>query len=190
MNICAFAGSANPNDKRYVEVARDSGTQIARRDHNLVYGGSRLGLMGVISKAVKDAGGYVIGIIPEMFKYLAEGENELIIVSDFNQRLREMESRSDAFIALPGGIGCLYEIFDVLQNRQVNNHTKPLILLNTLGFYNNLRSQLERAITDGFIPEENRGMWYMTETPSQALDYIEQYKPSKMPDKIGFAQNS
>jgi len=188
MNICVFSGCSGSVKVEYRRAADELGKEIARRKHNLIYGGSRLGLMGIVSKSARDAGAHVTGIVPKIFEHLTGGETELIVVPDFSKRLQEMDARSDAFITLPGGIGSLYEIMDVLHGRQLNFHSKPLVLINTLGFYNPLITQLEMCVKEGFMPKDNIKMWYKAKNPCEALNYIERYSSSAMSDKIEFAK--
>jgi uncharacterized protein (TIGR00730 family) len=156
-NVCVYCGSSTGNDPAYVAAARDLGRLLAESGVGLVYGGGGLGLMGEAAKAVLAHGGQVTGIIPE---FLSEKERmlrdvtELVVVDDMHQRKKLMFDKSDAFVALPGGIGTLEELVEQLTWAQLGRHTKPIVLVNVEGFWAPFLALLEHMKAEGFIRPE------------------------------------
>src|SRR3989344_6633092 len=167
-NICVFSSSSDV-DSVYSEAATQTGREIGSRGHNLVYGGSNLGLMGKVARAVQATGGEVYGFIHEIFKHSAEGEDKLTVARDLRERKALMEQNSDAYITLAGGFGTLDEMIEVIAIKQMRIHNKPLVLLNTEGFYNPLRSFFEGFIEKGFAKPENRQLYHIVGTPREAV---------------------
>jgi uncharacterized protein (TIGR00730 family) len=153
-NVCVYCGSGKGNNPAYAIAARQLGTTLAANGFGLVYGGGGLGLMGEVAKATLEAGGYVTGIIP---KFLSEREHmlrevdELIITEDMHARKRLMFERSDAFVALPGGIGTLEELVEQLTWSQLGRHTKPIIVADIAAFWTPFLSLLRHMKDDAFI---------------------------------------
>ncbi|MDF1513292.1 MAG: TIGR00730 family Rossman fold protein, partial [Anaerolineae bacterium] len=146
MNICVFCSSSSALVPSYYAVATAFGQSLARMGHTLVYGGADIGLMGRVARAVSEGGGYVIGVMPEMLaskriSYVAA--DKMIITHDMRERKAEMAARADAFVALPGGFGTLEELMEVLTLRQLQVHTKAIVLLNTRDFYTPLINVFE-----------------------------------------------
>jgi uncharacterized protein (TIGR00730 family) len=152
--ICVYCGSGAGQNPAYVEAARKLGQTLAGARIGLVYGGGDLGLMGTVARAVLENGGHVTGIIPG---FLSEREGmfievqELIVVDDMHQRKHLMFERSDAFVALPGGIGTLEEFVEQLTWTQLGRHMKPIVLANIEGFWNPLLELFSRMGAEGFI---------------------------------------
>jgi len=155
-SVCVYCGSRPGNDARYAEVAREVGHWIGSRGGQLVYGGGRSGLMGIVADSALAAGGTVVGIIPRALvdRELAhEHCQELLVVETMHERKRLMAERADAFVALPGGIGTFEEFFEVWTWRQLGYHDKPVGLLNTGGYYDGLVRFLESTVTQGFLAD-------------------------------------
>ena len=155
-SVCVYCGSRPGNDARYAEVAREVGHWIGSRGGQLVYGGGRSGLMGIVADSALAAGGTGVGIIPQALvdRELAhEGCQELLVVETMHERKRLMAERADAFVALPGGIGTFEEFFEVWTWRQLGYHDKPVGLLNTGGYYDGLVRFLESTVTHGFLAD-------------------------------------
>jgi uncharacterized protein (TIGR00730 family) len=151
--LCVYCGSAAGDDRRYEEAARDLGDALAKAGVELVFGGGRVGLMGVIADAVLAAGGRVVGIIPERLRAaeLAHpGAGELVIVGSMHERKRLMADRADAFAVLPGGIGTLDETLEILTWRQLALHDKPIFLVDVAGYWQPLRDLLDHLVAHGF----------------------------------------
>ncbi len=148
MNICVFCSSSNALDTFYFEEAYELGKRIAENGHRLVYGGANVGLMHHVADTVLKFKGTALGIIPQKIFDRNLGANyidELVITNTMDERKAIMRDRSDAFIALPGGFGTLEEILEVLTLKQLDYHRKPIVFVNTHGFYNDLFAQFEKS---------------------------------------------
>jgi len=175
-NICVYAASSDTVAPPYIEAARRLGALMAQRGYTLVYGAGKLGLMGVLARAVHQGGGRVLGVIPDRLRGLElayEDADELIVTPDLRTRKAAMEERADAFIALPGGFGTLEEILEVLTLKQLRYHQKPLVFLNVDGIYNGLLAFFEDLIAQNFINDTHRMLYRVSPTPEAALDFLE-----------------
>ncbi len=183
-SIAVFCSSSDAIDKSYVIAAEELGEAIAKRGCDLVYGGGNVGLMGKLAKKVQEHGGKVTGVIPRAIEHVAyRGADELICSKDLRERKAIMEERSDAFISLPGGFGTLEETMEILTLKQLNFHTKPIVLLNTNGFYDKLFDLFERIYSDSFTRESYREYYYSTSNPDEAMTYIDNYQPPTQKNK-------
>lgn len=173
MNICVYCGSSEGKDPGIPEMARNFGTELARRNIGLVYGGSSLGVMGVLADAVMREGGRVTGVIPKNLfsKEVAHtGITELMTVKDMHERKYTMADLSDAFIALPGGFGTMEELFEIITWNQIGIHQKPVSLLNYNGFYNSLLDMIRYAHKTGFIRKKNLGILQVASTVEECIE--------------------
>ena len=153
-SVCVFCGSSPGNHPRYLETARALGDLLARRGCTLVYGGGRVGLMGAVADAALQAGGRVVGVIPQLLLDKEVGHpglTELHVVQTMAQRKQMMGDLSDAFLTLPGGIGTMDELFEAWTWTQLDLHRKPCGLLNQAGYYDALVAFLERCQSEGFL---------------------------------------
>lgn len=178
--VCVFCGSSPGAHPEYREVAGALGRLLAERRIALVYGGGKVGLMGEISDAVLGAGGEVIGVIPrhlEAREIAHRGLTELRVVDSMHERKALMADLSDAFIALPGGLGTLEELFEVATWSQLGIHSKPLGLLNVRGYYDLLTGFLARAVEDRFVRAEHRSLISISGDPAALLAALEAFKP-------------
>jgi len=176
--ITVYCSSSDAVADVYKSAARELGTLIARRGYNLVYGGSRVGLMGIVSDAAWDAGGTVLAIMPSLFQAADLPHNEqieLLITEGMRARKTMMEERADAFIALPGGFGTLEEVLEVITNKQLRLHVKPIVLLNVDDYYAPLMEQIDTGIAKHFIRPQFRNLFHVAATPVEALDYVASY---------------
>ncbi|MDJ0849236.1 MAG: TIGR00730 family Rossman fold protein [Myxococcota bacterium] len=181
MRITVFAGSSRRSAEPYVETARALGAEIARRGHLLVYGGGRTGLMGAVADAAIDAGGRVHGVILREFieqdvHHL--GLEELYTVEDMRLRKAGLDERADAFVTLPGGFGTFEEMAEILSFRKLGLHHRPLVLLNTRGFFDPWVRLVENAVEAGFEKPERLGYLALTDDPVEALDLCERERGS------------
>jgi len=179
-NICVYLGSNAGRTPVYVEQARGLGRELARRGIGLVYGGSNVGLMGALADAALEAGGRVVGILPERLQakeVALLGLTELHIVATMHERKRMMSEMSDGFIALPGGAGTLEEIFETWTWAQLGFHAKPCGLLNIAGYYDKLAAFLDHAAQERFMREEHRAMLMVESSPAALLDRYAAYQP-------------
>lgn len=157
--LCVFCGSRLGSNENYVKTAKELGSRMVAAGWELVYGGGKIGLMGVLADAVLDAGGKVIGVIPD---FLVErevghtGVSELVVVNSMHERKATMAELSDGFVALPGGAGTLEEICEIWTWHHLSLHHKPVMLLNTDGFYDTLVQFLDQSVENGFIPQSAR----------------------------------
>jgi uncharacterized protein (TIGR00730 family) len=151
--LCVYCGSAVGDDRRYSEAARELGEAVAKAGIELVYGGGRIGLMGVLADAALKAGGRVVGIIPDRLRNAElahQGASELVIAASMHDRKRLMAERADAFAVLPGGIGTLDETFEMLTWRHLELHDKPIFLVDVAGYWQPLRALLGHLAVHGF----------------------------------------
>ncbi|HTJ71829.1 MAG TPA: TIGR00730 family Rossman fold protein [Actinospica sp.] len=153
--IAVFIASSNGNDPAYLKLAADTGAELARRGIGLVYGGGRRGLMGALADGALGAGGEVIGVIPQSMverEWAHESVSELVVCDTMHERKALMAEHADAFVALPGGIGTLEELFEVWSWRQLGFHAKPVGFLDTDGFWTPLLTALRGIADAGFLP--------------------------------------
>ncbi len=185
-NLCVYASSSQAVDAAYFEAARDFGAHLAARGHTLVFGAGCVGLMGEVARAVHAADGHVVGVIPKklVHKEIAyEAADEFIVTDTMRERKAIMESRADAFIALPGGIGTLEEVLEVLVLKQLRFHEKPIVFLNTHGFYHGLMELLERQISERFAKPVMRALYHAAATPAGVFNFLDAYTPPNTDDK-------
>lgn len=179
-NICVFCGSSVGVRPEYADAARQLGALLAQRGLGLVYGGGRVGLMGVIADAVLTNGGHVSGIIPEfLFKKEIEHKDvhDLRVVGSMHERKALMADLADGFIALPGGWGTLDEFCEILTWAQLGLHTKPCGLLNVSGYYDSFLQFFDTATTEGFVQPQYRTLVLADTDPARLLDRMAAYQP-------------
>lgn len=158
--ICVYCGSNPGSDPGYAEAARTLGVEIAAAGAGLVYGGGSIGLMGIVARTAMEAGAPVTGIIPGFLRdreVMLKEVTELIVTEDMHGRKQAMFERSDAFVALPGGIGTLEEVVEIATWAQLDQHAKPIVMVNTGGFWGPLMDQFRRMAHDGFLAKEFLG---------------------------------
>ena len=178
--LAVYCGSASPGDPRYLELAREVGAGLAERGIGVVYGGGRLGLMGAVAKGALDAGGEVIGVIPDA---LANSEvanhdcTELHTVGGMHERKQKFTDLSDGFVTIPGGVGTMDELWEAVSWAQLGYHTKPVGLLNAFGFYDHLIAFNRQMAEVGFVRPAHQGIILAEETLSGLLDKMESYRP-------------
>lgn len=189
-NICIYCGSATGTNPEYVETARRLGTVLARRGLGMVYGGGRVGLMGIIADAVLEGGGRVIGVIPEALssKEIAhDGLAELHVVADMHQRKALMARRADAFLTLPGGIGTFEEFFETLSWAGLKLHQKPMGLLNVAHYFDPLLALLDHAVAERFLRREFLNLLVVSSDSETIIDELANRTPAHRPrQKIDF----
>lgn len=184
MNICVYGASSTTIDKSYIDAGERLGEEMAKRNIGLVFGGGANGLMGAAARGEYCYGGRIIGIAPEFFNVdgiLYEHCTEFIYPENMRERKMKMEELSDAFIITPGGIGTFDEFFEILTLKQLNRHNKPIAILNTNGYYNSLQKFIQNGIDNNFMNEECKKLYFISDSPAELLDYIENYKPSETP---------
>jgi uncharacterized protein (TIGR00730 family) len=181
--ICVFCGSSQGSRPEYRAAAEEMGAELVRRNVGLVYGGGKVGLMGVIADAVLKAGGEAVGVIPEhiMSREIGhEGLTKLHVVHSMHERKALMADLSDAFIAMPGGFGTLEEFCEVLTWSQLGLHAKPCGILNVSGYYTPLLAMFDHAVEERFLKPENRALVLARESPSELLRALEEWRPVRV----------
>lgn len=177
--VCVYCGSSPGRDPAYAEAARGLGRALAARGLGLVYGGASVGIMGVVADTVLALGGRVTGVIPEALarKEVAHGGlTELLVVSSMHERKTRMAELADAFVALPGGVGTLEEIFEVWTWAQLGLHGKPCGFLNVAGYWDGLIAFLDHAVAERFVKEPHRAMLVVSDEPGELLDRFAAYR--------------
>jgi uncharacterized protein (TIGR00730 family) len=181
MRICVYAGS-NPGAKEaYAEAAGELARLLAERGIGVVYGGARVGLMGVLADTALAEGGEVIGVMPQdlVDREIAHtGLTELHVVGSMHERKALMAELSDGFVALPGGAGTLEELIEVYTWSQLGLHDKPMGVLNVLGYYDGLAALLDHAVREGFLRPQHREAMHAAATPAELLAAFEGWRPS------------
>ncbi|MCX6232356.1 MAG: TIGR00730 family Rossman fold protein [Bacteroidetes bacterium] len=178
-SICVFCGSSTGENIIYAEAAKELGKLFVKEKITLVYGGAKVGLMGIIADEVIANGGKSIGVIPDFFstKEIAHTQlTELIYVSSMAERKAVLADLSDAFIAMPGGFGTLDELFEMMTASQLDLHKKSVGILNTNRYYDALIAQLDRMQTDQFMKAVHRQMLLDDENPHQLLEKLRHYE--------------
>jgi uncharacterized protein (TIGR00730 family) len=179
-SVCVFCGSRPGRDPVHAAAAAALGGELARRGLTLVYGGGRVGLMGVVADAARAAGGPTVGVIPDALalKEVAHaGLTELHVVGSMHERKALMADRADAFAALPGGYGTCDELFEILTWAQLGLHQKPVGLLNTNGFFDGLLAWLGRLADEGFLTPSCLDRLLVADTPARLLDRLAAFRP-------------
>lgn len=183
-SVCVFCGASPGARPIYREAAEALGRSLAERGLTLIYGGGAVGLMGVVADAALAAGGEVIGIIPQSLKRAEVGHNGLTrleVVDGMHARKARMAELADAFIALPGGLGTLEELFEVWTWGQLGYHAKPLGLLEVDGFYRRLGDFLDHLVAERFVREPHRAMLQISESPDELLECLAAWQPTVAP---------
>jgi uncharacterized protein (TIGR00730 family) len=182
--VCVFCGSAPGRQAVYADAARGLGAELVRRGLGLVYGGGSVGLMGVVADAVLAAGGEAIGVLPRGLarkEFAHSGLTELHLVGSMHERKALMASLSDGFVALPGGLGTLEEVFEVLTWSQLGIHRKPVGLVDVRDYWAGLLTLLRHAVADGFIRPEYAGLLLVDSAPAGLLDRFQAWRPPVTP---------
>lgn len=182
--ICVFCGSSEGNDLAITDAAKKLGKIFAERNITLVYGAAKIGVMGNIAKSVLNNKGKVVGIIPNFLKkkeVVHLGLTQLITTENMHERKLRMHEESDGFIALPGGMGTLEELFEIITWLQLGLHQKPIGLLNVNGFYNDLIKMLETMVRKGFLSMDNYNLLLVDSDPRLLIKKMEEFKRPDVP---------
>ncbi len=175
-SICVYCASSSRIDPSYVALAAEVGTELARRGHVLVSGGGDVSMMGAVARAARAGGAHTVGVIPKALLALEIGDHdagELLVVEDMRVRKGLMDSRSEAFLALPGGLGTLEELSEVWTARTLGMHAKPVVVLDADGLYAPLREQIALMLERGFVRPAAVDALVWTESVVEALDAVE-----------------
>ncbi len=181
--IAVFCGSSKGFNPVYGEHARELGTYLAQNNIGMIYGGGKIGLMGILADTILKHQGEVIGVIPGLLRHEEVAHTditEMIITKKMSKRKVKISKLADGYIALPGGFGTLDEIFEALTLGQLGIETKPVGLLNTNGYFNPILNQLELMVKEGFLKETNRNMLLVSNSVTDLLDQMQNYKAPKI----------
>ena len=179
-NVCVFCASSANIDERYLADARELGTLLAQGGWRCVNGGGAVGLMGAVTDGTLDAGGEVTGVIPKFMVdngWCYDRLMDVVVTADMHQRKQMMSNMADAVIALPGGVGTLEELLETLTWRQLGLVKVPIIILNTLGYYDPLLAMLRHAIDEGFMKPSHGQLWQVAATPADAVALLDDNSP-------------
>lgn len=178
-SVCVYCGSNPGRQPAYAEAARGLGAALVARGLGLVYGGASVGVMGVLADAVLALGGHVTGVIPEALvrrEVAHPGLSRLVVTGSMHERKTRMADLADGFVALPGGIGTLEELFEAWTWAQLGLHGKPCGLLNVAGYFDGLLAFLDHAVAERFVKEPHRAMLIVSDDPSELLRRFEAYE--------------
>ena len=185
-NVCVFCASSANIDERYLEVARELGSRLADAGWRCVNGGGAVGLMGAVTDGALDAGGEVTGVIPKFMVdngWCYDRLEDVVITADMHQRKQMMSEMADAVIAMPGGVGTFEELLETLTWRQLGLVKVPVIILNTLGYYDALLAMLQHAIDEGFMKDSHAALWQVAATPNEAIALLDNTSPIEFESK-------
>ncbi|MEG0257633.1 MAG: TIGR00730 family Rossman fold protein [Christensenella sp.] len=176
--ICVYGSSSSAIDKKYLDTAYHLGALIAKSGQTLVFGAGTMGMMGAVARGVKSEDGCVIGIIPEFLNIPGipfESCDEYIVLPTMRDRKQKMEDLSDAFIAAPGGFGTFEELTEIITLKQLKRHQKPIIILNTHGFFDELLAMFDKTVTQNFAKPDGLSVYTTVATPEEAISAIQNY---------------
>ena len=174
-SVTVYCSSSRHVPRVYFDAARELGDRIARCDWTLVYGGNHVGCMGVLADAVRASGGKVVGITPELLVREGIADNdcdELVVTANMRDRKALLESRGDAFIALPGGLGTFEEVFEILVGKLLGYHRKPIVLLNVADYYGPLLTMIDHGIEQRFIKATAREAYFVAGSVAEAIEFL------------------
>ncbi|GGO27921.1 cytokinin riboside 5'-monophosphate phosphoribohydrolase [Microbispora rosea subsp. aerata] len=184
MFVCVYCSSSQKIDRKYLDLAREVGTELARRGHGLVSGGAIVSCMGEVARAVRAGGGHTVGVIPQALVDIEIADtdsDELIVTADMRERKGIMDARSDAFLVLPGGIGTLEELFEIWTSRVLGMHERPLVVLDPWGLYGPLRDLVDGMYEQGFTRPNVFDAISWATTVDEAIDLLERSVPHLSP---------
>lgn len=175
MNICIYGASSRKLAQEYYDAAEALGALMAQQGHTLVFGGGQEGIMGAVARGAHAHGGKIIGIAPRFFDQpgiLFADCTEFIYTDTMRERKALMEEHAEAFIVLPGGIGTYEEFFEMLTLKQLGRHNKPMVMLNTRGYYGPMAAMLQNTVDEGFMSADCMDLFGVCDSPGDALDYV------------------
>ena len=178
MRVCVFAASSSRIDKEYAEAASLLGSLLATAGMEVIYGGGGIGLMGNLASAILEKGGKITGVIPAFMKAEGWGHplvSDMIVTPDMGERKKTMFEKCDAVVALPGGIGTLEELTEAITLKQLSLYKGPIIILNTLNYYDPFIKFLEQMIAGSFLRLEHKGIWEVVTTPEEVIASLRSY---------------
>lgn len=184
--ICVYCSSSNNLDEKFYKVSQELGERLALNGYNMVYGGTTVGMMGVIANNALKNGAEVIGVIPERiaeFGLKHPALAKVIITKDMRERKATMEKYADIFVAMPGGFGTFEEIFEIIVAKQLNYHNKPIVFVNFDGYYDNMLKMFDTVYENRFAKEEMKSLYFVANNLDDMFDYIKSYAPKEFVHK-------
>lgn len=186
--VCVYCSASDGISEIYFRAAQDVGRMLGENGYDLVYGGSDFGLMGAVSQSAKQNGSHVCGVMPkklyEMINKNTGNCDEFILTENMRDRKEKMDEYSDAVIALAGGFGTLDEVIEIIDLKILGYNTKPIIFLNTNGFYDKLFDFFGQIVNENFAIEKSVKMFYLAQTSKDAAMYLKNYTPNEMPKTV------
>ena len=176
MNICVYGASSKDIGENFLKAGHELGYKLAKRGHGLVFGGGDTGMMGASARGTRDGGGHITGIAPSYFNVdgiLYQHCDDFIYTDTMRERKHKLEALSDGFVVSPGGIGTFEEFFEVLTLKQLGKLDKPIAMLNTNGYFNNLIDMLRHTADKNFMSDKNFELFYINDDIDSVLDYLE-----------------
>lgn len=184
--LAVYCSSSDQINKAFFDHAGDLGTLMAQNQLELVYGGGMVGLMGQVAKSIKQQRGKTIGVVPEALHIdgvVNTIDDELIITPDMHTRKAKMIELADGFVGLAGGFGTLEEMLEVMTLKQLGYHNKPIVFLNTAGYYDHLFGMFEHIYAENFAKAEYRQLYHICDSPEAVMTYLDSYQPPDLPEK-------
>lgn len=185
-NVCVFCASSASIDDQYLSAARELGGMLACGGWRCVNGGGAVGLMGAVTDGALDAGGQVTGVIPKFMVdngWCYDRLEDVVVTADMHQRKQMMSEMADAVVALPGGVGTLEELLETLTWRQLGLVKVPVIIMNTLGYYDSLLAMMRHAIDEGFMKPSHEHLWQVAVTPGEVMSLLDDIHPVEFESK-------
>ena len=185
-SVTVFCSSSSAVPRVYTDTAAELGRALAHARWTLIYGGNNVGTMGALADACRGAGGQVVGVTPQLFIDKGVDDkncHELVVTDCMRSRKAAMEQRGDAFITLPGGLGTLEEIFEIIVGKQLGYHRKPIVLLNVDDYFAPLLAMIEHGVEQRFIKGQARQLYFVAATVDEAIEHIRTYEPPVLGDK-------
>ena len=179
-NICVFGSSSESIDREFLDSAESLGRALARKGYAMIFGAGKYGVMGASARGVKAENGELIGVSPDFFidlNVLDDDCTELIITKTMCERKAIMEDRADAFVVCAGGIGTFEEFFEVITLKQLGRHDKPIILLNTNGFYDPMIDMMEQSVAQHFMSDKVHKLYSVAQSVDEVLEQLDSYQP-------------
>lgn len=181
--ICVYCSSSNYLPEKFYKFSKEFGEKIAQNGYDMVYGGTTVGMMGVIANNALENGSDVIGVIPERIASFGLKHPDLakvITTKDMRERKATMEKYADIFVALPGGFGTFEEIFEILVAKQLGYHDKPVIFFNFDGYYDNMLKMFDTVYENNFAKKEMKSLYFIANSIEEMFNYISEYKPQEI----------
>ena len=178
-SVCIFCSSSGTLDQKYYEHSRELGELLGKNNFDIVYGGSRVGMMYEVAKVSKLNGSKILGVMPEKLHSFGVSSNEcdeFHLTKDMRSRKLKMDELSDSIIALAGGFGTLEEVSEMIVQKQLGYNNKPIVFLNTNGFYNDLFKFFDNIVEGSFAKNTAKDLYYIAKTPQDAIKYLLNYK--------------